>query len=388
VFHKLVGAPTNSVVLLQTREEALDYPKGDISLAHCRACGFITNIGYDASMLEYSPRYEATQSYSPTFDAFARRLAARLVTEYDLHDKDVIEIGCGQGEFLKMICELGGNRGVGFDPVYVGGLASSLARDRLTFISDYYSEQYAGYRADFVCCKMTLEHVPDVADFVNMVRRSLDRQSNTVVFFQVPDVTRILREYAFWDIYYEHCSYFSPGSLARLFRDCGFEVLKLAREYDDQYVMIEARPASGTALGRFSLEDDLEEVAHDVAKFSECCGERIADWRSRIGELWRGGAKVVLWGGGSKAVAFLTTLSLQDEIEYVVDINPNKQGTFIAGTGQAIVGPEFLPTSPPDVVIVMNPIYCYEIQRDLDRLGLSARILEVTVSPGAPPSIA
>jgi len=65
---------------------------------------------------------------------------------------------------------------------------------------------------------MTLEHIADTADFIKMVRGSLQDSPSTDVFFQVPDVLRVLEEEAFWDIYYEHCSYFSIGSLARLFR--------------------------------------------------------------------------------------------------------------------------------------------------------------------------
>jgi hypothetical protein len=62
---------------------------------------------------------------------------------------------------------------------------------------------------------MTLEHIAPTGDFVGAVRRAVGDDPQTVVFFQVPDVIRILKEQAFWDIYYEHCNYFSAGSLAR-----------------------------------------------------------------------------------------------------------------------------------------------------------------------------
>jgi hypothetical protein len=49
----------------------------------------------------------------------------------------------------------------------------------------------------------------------------------------------------------------------------------------------------------------------------------------------------------------------------------------MAGTGQEIVGPEFLRVHRPDVVIVMNPVYCNEIQRELDRMGIAAELVSV-----------
>jgi hypothetical protein len=85
----------------------------------------------------------------------------------------------------------------------------------------------------------------------------------------------------------------------------------------------------------------------------------------------------VVWGSGSKGVAFLTALDLDKEIEYVVDINPYRQGKFMAGTGQQIVGPSFLAEYKPDVAIAMNPIYESEIQSDLRRMGLSTVVRSV-----------
>ena len=377
VFFELEGVPVHSVLLLPTWQEALNYPQGDIALGFCRACGFIANVAFDPSLHEYSSRYEATQAFSPTFSAFAHRLARRLIDQYDLHGKDIIEIGCGQGEFLTLLCELGGNRGVGFDPAYIRERSESPAQDRITFIKDFYSERYADYQSDFVCCKMTLEHIQHTADFVSTVQRLLRNQSHAIVFFQVPDVRRVLREVAFWDIYYEHCSYFSLGSLARLFRHCGFEVMNLARGYDSQYLMIEARPGNGKDGALLEQEDDLEELAREVACFSENYPPKLDAWRRDLQRMRQTGRRAVIWGAGSKGVAFLTTLHIEDEIEYAVDINPYKHGTYMAGTGQEIVGPEFLKEYRPDVVIVMNPIYCQEIQRDLNRMGVTAELVPV-----------
>jgi hypothetical protein len=300
-----------------------------------------------------------------------------LIDKYNLHNKDIIEIGCGKGEFLTLLCEVGGNHGVGFDPAYVSERGSSDVQQRLTFVTDFYSEKYADYHGDLVCCKMTLEHIQHTADFVSTIRRSIGNRRDTVVFFQLPDVTRILRELAFWDIYYEHCSYFSLGSLARLFRQCGFDVIDLSKDYDDQYLMLEARPHSEPATPALPQEDDLAELAHDVAFFAQNYRHKVETWQRQVQGMKQRGQCVVIWGAGSKGVTFLTTLKIADEIAYAVDINPYKHGTYMAGTGHKIVGPDFLREYPPDVVIVMNPIYREDIRQELARRGLTPELLTV-----------
>ncbi len=390
VFYEVQNVPVNSVLLVDSRQEAVEFQRGDIRLAVCPACGFIANIAFDEALTQYSARYEATQGYSPTFNKFHRALAQELIDRYDLHGKDVIEIGCDKGDFITMLAEMGNNRGVGFDPAYVPGRHPSPAADRLTFITDFYSEKYTDYHADFICCKMTLEHIPNVGEFLATVRRSIGDRPDTVVFFQIPNARYVLCDVAFWDIYYEHCSYFTKGSLARLFRRAGFEVRDLWTAYDEQYLMIEAYPASElgnggaeedkTHTGGFSSdpltgEESPEETLEMVRYFVEHADAKRSQWRTKLAD-WRATARrVVLWGGGSKGVAFLTTLSQsRDDIAYAVDINPLKHGTFMAGTGQEIIAPESLQTYRPDVVIIMNPVYRDEVTAELTALGLSPQI--------------
>ena len=296
IFYEAASVPSNSCILLGSQEEAENYPRGTIRLGFCPDCGFISNVTFDQKLTEYSGRYEETQGFSGTFNAFHKALAQRLIDRYDLHDKDVIEIGCGKGEFLVLLSELGNNRGTGFDPGFVAERINSPAADRINFVKDYYSEKYGSYQGDFVCCKMTLEHIHPTAEFIRTVRRSIGDRLDTIVFFQIPDATRILKDCAFEDIYYEHCSYFTPGSLARLFRRCGFEVIDLATEYDDQYLTIEARP-SGHETGQeapLAQESDLDTVKQYVREFPEKFSQKRELWETRLGEYRSQEKKVVL----------------------------------------------------------------------------------------------
>jgi SAM-dependent methyltransferase len=376
-FHHAEGVPVNSCIPVETREAALAFPRGNISLAFCRGCGFIFNAAFDESLIEYSERYEPTQAFSGTFNRWHLRIAQDLLERYALREKRIIEIGCGKGEFLTMLCELGANVGIGFDPALDPARMRPPKAGEARFVQDLYSENYAHVKADLVCCKMTLEHVARAADFVGMVRRAVGDDPKTGVFFQVPDVRRILEEHAFWDIYYEHCNYFSAGSLARLFRRAGFSVEAVRREYDDQYLMIDCRPANGRAgTASVAEEDDIGELRQLVDRFSSRLPIAVRDWRERIRGFRRAGKRVVIWGAGSKGVAFLTTLGLGvDDVEFAVDVNPHRHGQFVPTTGQEIIGPEQLLRHPPDVVVVMNPVYKREIEADLRELGLQPEVL-------------
>jgi SAM-dependent methyltransferase len=377
VFHRAEAVPVNSCLSLETREEALAFPRGDISLAFCQACGFIFNAAFDESLLEYSERYDPTQAFSGTFNRWHLKLAENLVERYGLRGKRIIEIGCGKGEFLTMLCELGANSGIGFDPAVDPERTRVPGAGEIKFVQDFYSEQYADHKGDFVCCKMTLEHIAPTGDFIGTVRRAVGNDPETVVFFQVPDVLRILEERAFWDIYYEHCNYFGAGSLARLFRSHGFSVEAVGRDYDDQYLMIECHPSRDSeATALLPEEQDMDQLEKLVNEFSEQLPRVLDDWRSKVRKYREDGKRVVIWGAGSKGVAFLTTLGLgEDTVKFAVDINPHRHGQFMATTGQEIIGPERLVLAKPDVVIVMNPIYRQEIEADLQQLGLQPEVL-------------
>jgi SAM-dependent methyltransferase len=373
-FYEQQSVPVHSCRLVATREEAKAFQTGALQLGVCTACGFISNIAFDPTVQDYFVAYEETQAFSPRFQEFMGDLAARWIDRHDLRGKTVLEIGSGKGEFLLLMSELGGNRGIGIDPGFDPARVATETID-VDFVKDYYSDRYAHLNADAVICRHTLEHIQDVSGLLGLVRRYAARE-NSVLLFELPDVWRVLREVAFWDIYYEHVSYFTPGSLARAFRRAGFEVVDLALDYDDQYILIEGRLSTNTTEPpSHPLEESVDDVVSAARQFSAEFAHHHSTWVQTLASAHDRGERVVLWGAGSKAVAFLTTLgTMSHMIEYAVDINPHKQGTFLAGVGQQIVQPDFLRDYRPTIIIAMNPVYLAEIRAALTELGVEATL--------------
>lgn len=409
-IYEAVDLPVFANVLWPDRDGAIGCPKGDIRLALCRDCGFIFNMAFDPDLLAYGEHYENTLHFSPRFQEYARSLAERLITRYDLHGGDIVEIGCGKGDFLLLLCRLGNNRGTGFDASYEERPDRDTEGLEVRFIKDHFGEKYAPIRADLVCSRQVLEHVPDPRAFLGLIRSAIGEGDDTALFFEVPNALFTIRNTFVWDIIYEHFAYFAPPALAYLFSAGGFDVREISEEFGGQYLAAHVMPHSGALVDGASASEkgraegasddggavdnngaadvggaaaaaggrsgEIEHLIRDAAAFREGHRRMIETWRARITRE-AGGGRAVLWGAGSKGVTFSNLLRLGDTIPFIVDINPRKEGMFIAGSGQRIVPPEFLASYRPDIVVIMNAIYDKEIRGLVGSLGLHPRFISV-----------
>lgn len=367
-------APVQCNVLWPTQASALAAVRGDIQLVICHQCAHVFNLAFDAGKIGYAEGYENSLHFSPRFQQYALSKAAELVDRYDLHNKDILEIGSGRGDFLKMLVELGQNRGVGFDPSFAG-LPLDETIPGISFIQDYYSDEYSDFPADFILSRHVLEHIPEPDQFLSMLRQVIGDRLHIVVFFEVPNVMFTLHELGIWDVIYEHCSYFNTPSIREVFERNGFEVLRTQESFENQYLTIEARPIHGKPVISQPDPAVLQAIFQDVNTFADSYREKVASWQNRLEQLRQAHQKAVVWGAGSKGITFLNAFQAQNVIDYVVDINPRKEGMYISGAGQKIVPPAFLQSYQPEYVIIMNANYREEIQSQLESLNIQAQIL-------------
>jgi SAM-dependent methyltransferase len=338
----------------------------------------VFNLAFHPEEMKYGREYENSLHFSPRFQEYALELAGRLIERYELRDKVIVEIGSGKGEFLSLLCHLGGNRGFGFDPSYDHSRAGHTNGEKIIFITDFFSSAYSDIKADIICCRHVLEHIQSPSRLLTDIHQMITAgRHRTVVFFEVPNAKFTFRDMGIWDLIYEHCSYFSAVSLKYLFASCRFGVYDCSEVFDGQFLSVEAVAKNCLPNFRTRLSGNTEETHACISTFAHRYEKAVKKWRHRLADTLGGDGKITIWGAGSKGVTFLNVLKTNNQIKYAVDINTYKQGKYIPGTGQEVIPPKRLRQYRPDAVIVMNPIYRREIRQNLERLGLKTALLSV-----------
>jgi len=247
------------------------------------------------------------------------------------------------------------------------------------FVRAFYDSQQTQYTPDFVCCRHVIEHVQSPLDMLRAVRQAIGSRVKSIVYFETPALPWILDSVTFWDFFYEHCSYFTVESLAWAFEQTGFEVLEMRLAFDEQYLRIEAKPSlAGSAAGtrRPQPAPDLwSRIQAFLARLkgrTEACEEKI-DTFSRAGGC-------AIWGAAAKGTTLVNTIDPQNRrIRFLIDINPAKQGKYVAGTGHPIVSPSYLREHSSRIagIVNMNPNYLEENRTILAQMSLAIPIVQL-----------
>lgn len=366
--------PSMQNVVFRTPEAARASSRGRFSLATCVSCGFSWNAAFDPSTLTYETGYDNTVP-SAVMDRHYVDVAAMLGQRHALRRGYVVDIGCGNGRFLKTLCEVWPDcRAVGVDPALPHD--EVLAGGRLTLIKGVFSPEHLEDRPSLLVSRHVLEHMPMPNAFLRELRSALGDRVGVPLFAEVPDLTWILDQRAFWDFCYEHCNYFTEDSLAAVLGCAGFAPTDTGVVFGRQYRWMEGTSASTTPPAGTGAP-----IASRLSAYATGEEGRVRAIRDRLGSLRDAGHGIVVWGMATKGIMF--TLMVDPDstlIDYTVDVNVNKQGGYVPISGRRIDAPASLRAESGRalVVVVMNPNYFDEIAALCRRLGVRAAFLDAS----------
>lgn len=322
-----------------TEQAARNCTKGDVVLVQDTETGLIFNQAFKPELMQYDSDYQNEQAVSGAFQRHLQDVSVLVTKHFPAYS--LIEVGCGKGYFLEQLQKLGFEV-TGLDPTYEGSNPS--------VIKEYFSPE-TGLRADGVILRHVLEHVQDPVGFLSKIRES--NGGTGKIYIEVPCFDWTCNHRAWFDIFYEHVNYFRRSDFDRMFG----KVYESGHIFGGQYLYVIADLATLRAP-KYSKSDYFEFPEDFLGTVSRYA----ARLKTQDTERKRATA---IWGGASKGVIFALFMERAGaKIDIVIDINPAKQGKYLAATGLLIRSPAdaMHMLAPGADIFVMNSNYLGEIQ--------------------------
>lgn len=341
-FLRLDHSPANISFMLRPDQFERDKPIS-LEILHCRECGFVQIQPQFTE--DFYHDYLMTVSHSPQMQQYQAGQAEDLVNRFGLRGKRVVEVGCGDGNYLQHLQNAGAD--------VCGNEPSKRFREAALARGFTVHEGYVGRQTpvpngpyDGFATRQVMEHVPDVNDFLLGIRASL--VPGAVGLIEIPSLEQTMSGVRFYDFFSDHLNYFSARTLRFACERNGFEVLETTRGMNGEYnvAIVRADPQFEYAGFRASVD----RVLGDLSAFMKRCHAA--------------GQRVAVWGAGGKGVASMAVAELSG-VAYVIDSDPHKQGLHTPVCHFPIVPPSHLEQEPVDAIILTAIAYRSEILRDL-----------------------
>ncbi len=341
-YYTDIDVPVFQNKAYSSKYEAITAKCGDVTLRKCDVCGHVWNSSFNPELLDFDENYQNEQGLSQIFSEHLETVS-EILKRYLKKEDHIIEIGCGKAKFLMMMADCG-YMVHGYDPAYEG--------NDFRILKSYYPPHNKNNEcgvANLIILRHVLSYIQNPIGFLQTIAKA--NKYAGLLYIEVPELKWIEEHNAFQDLFYEYCHYFSLSVLRRIFPDAVASGLL----FGDQYLYI--------IINLESLSKPL-----NIPKLPmEQTGKRVhKQTLDSCIELVKTMDKCYIWGAGAKGATFLRLVDPEAKyIAGVFDINPKKQGKYVAKTGHCIYAPEKLYTLKPSNIIIMNSNYANEVLNSL-----------------------
>jgi len=279
-------------------------------------------------------------------------------------DSQVVEIASNDGYMLQFFKQ----RGVKVQGVEPAANVAKVAIEQkdIPTVVRFFGKETAellvaeGKQADLLAGNNVLGHVPDLNDFVSGMKLVLKPGGVSTVEFAYLLTT--MQGNQFDQVFHEHCSYISLVALEKIYAAHGLRVFdtKETRTHGGSLRVYachvdDPRPETEAVQAQRAKERDygLEDLA-TYAAFSQ----QAIDTKHKLLEFLigakRDGKSIVGYGAPGKGCVMLNYCGIRgDFLDYLVDLNPVKQGLYMPGVHLPILHPDTIAETKPDYLLIL-----------------------------------
>jgi 2-polyprenyl-3-methyl-5-hydroxy-6-metoxy-1,4-benzoquinol methylase len=312
-----------------------------LKLNKCEKCTLVQLSRENYVNVNYYNDYIMSRTCSAYSRKYQRNLAKDFISKFDLKNKLIIDIGCGDGYFALSLKNQGA-RVIGIEP---SSVAYNLAiKKGIKTIKAYVDDDFNfNKKVDaFVACQV-FEHVSYPGKLLKNIKKFL--QPGGYGLIEVPSLIKSIHDSRFYDFFPDHVAYYSPTSLSYLLQLNNFDVLDVKHTANEEYI---------TAFIRYSIHSrndlDIQDHFFSYKKQFQTFFKKIS------------GKKIAIWGAGAKGIASMSFSNIyENKIVFCVDSDPNKLNYYLPGSHIKIVSPDMINKERVDIVIITAMMYRDEI---------------------------
>lgn len=357
-----------------TKETIKEYEKKfPLRALVCEEC-FLVQVDEFEKPQNIFNDYAYFSSYSTSWLEHVKEFSNEIIKKFSLDSNNqIIEIASNDGYLLKNFKEK--NIPVlGIEPA--SNVAKVAEKNGIRTVNRFFGTKTAtelrneGISADVLIAFNVLPHVPNLKDFVLGMKQIIKENGIIIIQFSAYLID-LIEKNEFDMIYHEHFSYFSLHSLKKIFQANDLEIFDVKRI-----------PVHGGSLRIFlKLKNNKKNIVKSEIKkmleYEEEYGlnkinryddyqEKIVKTKQNILDFLKNTKlekkKIVGYGAAAKANTLLNYCEInKNDIEYIVDINPHKQGKFMPGSHIPIFSPEKMKETKPDLVV----IFAYNLKDEI-----------------------
>lgn len=350
---------------LSQHELDLPEPAYPLDLYFCRECHHV-QLGHvvDPKIL-YQKDYFYVSGTSSKFVEHLRDYADDMVRRFELKPGAlVVDIGSNDGTCLRSFRQAGITRVLGVDPATK--IARRATESGIETVGDFFSYDLAVELrekhglATFITSHNACAHIDHLDDVIRGGRHWL--ADDGLFVLEVGYLLDVYENVWFDTIYHEHLDFHTVAPFKKLFARTGMEMIGVQRvSPQGGSIRVMAQKAGGPRRADGSVEALIElEQAKSLDKPETFVqfGLRINEvgtlLRSLVQSLKARGKTIAGYGAATKSTTLLAHFGLgKDDLAFIVDDNPLKQGLFSPAAHIPVVAVEELRHRRPDYLLIL-----------------------------------
>ena len=338
----------------------------------CRACKHTQLLDVVDPELLFG-NYTYVTSVSLGLVNHFERLADKLASRLQLGPQSlIVEIGSNDGTLLRLLKRTGA-RVLGVDPARE--IARRATESGIQTIPAFFTSAEASRiekehgKASLFIANNVFAHSDALADITDGIRHLL--RPDGVFVFEVSYMVDIV-ENMIWDtIFHEHLSYHAIHPFVNFFNLHGMELFDIERIPTKGgsirgFAQLKGgpRPIAPAVPELLALEEKLEFGKPETfRRFADRINSTKQDVLELLGRLRAEGKRVAGYGASATVTTLLHQFELGDKLDFIVDDNPVKQGTYSPGHHIPVLPPSALAERRPDAVVILAWIYAEPIMQ-------------------------